>query len=117
MTETAKAPEGKSKADLKAEAKAARDATRDVANGVTRPKAGTQTGKVWTISDDVSKSTGKPAERKDVLARTTAEGINEATAATQYGKWRKYHGLKSEPRPPKAAAPTGSDVSTQASPA
>lgn len=66
---------------------------RDAQNGVTRPKAGTQTGNVWAISDKLSTNEA-PAGRKEVLAEAIAKGINGSTAATQYGRWRKYHGLQ-----------------------
>jgi len=66
---------------------------KDVQNGITRPKAGTKTGRVWEIADKESAKVGKPAKRKDVLDIFVAEGGNVATGATQYGKWRKYHGL------------------------
>ena len=61
-------------------------------NGVTRPKTGAKTGRVWEISDELSTSDG-PAARKDVMAAGEAEGLNSATIATQYGRWRKFHGL------------------------
>ena len=70
------------------------------ANGVVRPNAGTSTGRVWEIADELSAKQGSPVARKDILAATAAESINPATAATQYGKWRKFHGLGKE-----AAAP------------
>jgi len=76
------------------------------AHGVTRPAAGTKTGRVWEISDTLSKAAGKPIARKEVMDMAVAEGINSATIATQYGKWRVYNGLKgvstTEPKPPKA---------------
>jgi hypothetical protein len=63
------------------------------ANGVTRPKDGTSTGRVWQIADGLSAAAGKPATRGDVMVAAKAEGLNEATIATQYGRWRKFHGL------------------------
>lgn len=65
-------------------------------NGITRPKSGTATGRVWEISDTISKDKGAPAPRGEVMAAGKAEGLNEATIATQYGRWRKFHGLKTE---------------------
>lgn len=70
----------------------------DKQNGISRPKSGTKTGRVWEIADELSAATNAPATRKDVLVKTTAESINSATAATQYGRWRKYHGLGAEPK-------------------
>jgi hypothetical protein len=72
---------------------AATQAPKDISNGVTRPKAGTATGRVWQICDELSAASNAPAERAQVIAKATAEGINAATVATQHGKWRKYHGL------------------------
>ncbi len=68
-------------------------APKDIKNGVTRPGAGTKTGRVWEIADKISADTNAPAMRKPVLDEAVKQEINESTAATQYGKWRKYHGL------------------------
>lgn len=73
-------------------------------NGVTRPNQGTNTGTVWEIADTLSKETGKPATRKDVLDKAVDKGINVSTAATQYGQWRKFNGLGKEETAPKAVA-------------
>ena len=75
------------------------------ANGVSRPKYGTSTGRIWEIADHESAKLGSPAPRKIVLELATKEGINESTAATQYGRWRKFHGLKSDPKPVVEKAP------------
>jgi hypothetical protein len=77
-------------------------------NGVTRPKDGTTTGRVWAIADEISAKKGEPADRKTVIEQVVAEQINASTGATQYGKWRKFHGLVGEASPgraPKAAEP------------
>lgn len=75
------------------------------AHGVTRPADGTATGRVWAIADELSKAAGKPIGRGEVMTKGTAEGLNSATIATQYGKWRVFNGLKgvvtTEPKPPK----------------
>lgn len=68
-------------------------ALKDIINGVTRPKAGTVTARVWEICDELSAIAGSPAERAKVINAGISEGINAATIATQHGKWRKYHGL------------------------
>lgn len=81
-------------------------------NGVTRPKEGTSTGRVWEIADTLSADQGEPAKRSDVLSAFTSEGGNPSTGATQYGRWRKFHGLGRE-----AAAATpdaGRDVAEDA---
>jgi len=79
-------------------------------NGVSRPKVGTATERVWAIADALSTAAGKAIERKPVLDAAVAEGINPATAATQYGRWCKFFGVKhapiekaaKEPKAPKA---------------
>ncbi len=75
------------------------------ANGVVRPRSGTATGRIWEIADAKSTELGSPVARKDVLAAAEAEKINAATAATQYGKWRKFHGLGKEVAPAPETAP------------
>ena len=84
-------------------------------NGVTRPKDGTTTGRVWAISDEISAKKGEPADRKTVIEQVVAEGINASTGATQYGKWRKFHGLVGEASPGRAAKPA--DATPPAPPA
>lgn len=70
-------------------------------NGVTMPQKGV-TARVWEIADYYSKETGAPAERADVLAACENEGINPSTATTQYGRWRRFHGIKKETTKKKA---------------
>ncbi len=80
---------------------------RETKNGVTRPGDGTITGRIWAIADEISAAanedgTKAPAMRAPVLNAAVKEKINESTAATQYGKWRKFHGLVGSGRPAKA---------------
>lgn len=49
-----------------------------------RPKEGTTTGRVWEIADNMPN-----ASRSDIIEACINEGINKATASTQYGKWKK----------------------------
>lgn len=54
-----------------------------------RPKAGSSTGKVWDIADEVSQTiTDAKALRKAVIDRCVQEGINQSTASVQFGKWK-----------------------------
>lgn len=87
------------------ETQAAPQPAKDAKNGVTRPKSGTKTGRVWEIADAQSANRGKPALRKDVIAECVSEQINEATAATQYGRWRKYNGLEGRGTEEEEATP------------
>lgn len=84
-------------------------------NGVSRPKTGTKTGRVWEIADTLSAAAGKPAARKDVIEKGLAESINQATIATQYGRWRQFHGLGREKKvaPPAVAGAPTSDVTVE----
>ena len=86
---------------------------KDIQNDVTRPKACTKTGRIWEIADTMSAQEGVPVARKKVLEAAMDEGINAATAATQYGRWRRYHGLRAEAAP-DAEVGEASDVSTEA---
>ena len=83
-------------ADKKAKREAAKAAkiVRAVANGVTRPADGTATARIWQIADEISAAAKAPASRADVLKVAEAEGLNGATCATQYGRWRVFNGLK-----------------------
>lgn len=96
---TVKAAEGEAAAKpAKAEKKAAEPKVErernEKANGVVRPAPDTKTGKVWSIADEMTKEQGTPAKRKDVLNECDAHGIAASTAATQYGRWRKFNGLE-----------------------
>src|SRR5260370_11445023 len=66
-------------------------------NGVTRPRAGTITGRVWEIADEVSKAFGNHDVRKEVIAKGLAAGINAATLQTQISEWRRFQGLGRNP--------------------
>jgi len=63
-------------------------------NGVTRPKAGTACGRIWTVADEMSASLGGPVACADLLAKLTAQGYVEATVRTQYARWRKFYGVE-----------------------
>jgi len=80
-------------------------------NGVRRPKPGTATGRVWEIADELSKEQESPAARADVLKAFEGEGGNSATGATQYGRWRKFHGLgRNKPKAAEEGAPEDAPV-------
>jgi hypothetical protein len=53
-----------------------------------RPRAGTITGRVWEIADRIQRQSGK-AGREAVIKACMSEGINSATASTQYSHWKK----------------------------
>ena len=91
----------KEKADAKAakEAEAAakkaeREAARQVQHGISRPLSGA-TKQVWDLADAISAEARRPAERKEVTERGLAAGLQQGTIHTQYGRWRKFHGLSS----------------------
>lgn len=59
-----------------------------------RPKAGTATGQVWDIADEVyaALEAAGPIDwktlRAAVVAKAVAAGINPATVQVQFGKWK-----------------------------
>lgn len=55
---------------------------------ITRPKAGTVTGRVWEICDKILEVGGKIPTKDGMLLMTGKEGINPSTAMTQFGKWK-----------------------------
>ena len=75
---------------------------RATANGITKPKDGSQTGKVWDIADAISAKKKAPADRAEVMEQAVAAGVNEATVATQYQRWRTFNGVQRTPAAPKA---------------
>jgi len=55
-----------------------------------RPKAGTATGNVWAIADEVRllyPNQELRSLKKEVIVRCTSQNINPATAQVQFGKW------------------------------
>jgi len=69
---------------------------RSTPSPAQRPKPGSTTARVWDICDEQLKKTGQKSiaglNMKDfrvvVMKACEAEGINDSTAATQYGKWK-----------------------------
>lgn len=90
------------------ETKVKEKAPKDERNGVTRPKPGTDTGRIWEIADSISTANQRPAGRSEVLAEAEKQKLNSATAATQFGRWCKYHGVKPTPKP-KAEKPSAEE--------
>lgn len=60
-------------------------------NGVVRPKEGTVTGRVWKICDAIAEQAKAMPERKHVLSEAAKMQINEATARTQFARWKKFN--------------------------
>jgi hypothetical protein len=88
-----KAPAAKAAAKPAKPAKAAKPAEeRQRANGLTRP-LGAKTRIPWDIADQISAKKGEPAKRAEVLEACEKRGVRPATAATQYGRWRRFNGL------------------------
>lgn len=56
------------------------------------PKAGSKTGEVWVIAEEVWQARGCPSDlkaiRKEIIERCESRGINSSTASVQYGKWK-----------------------------
>lgn len=108
----AKADKAAAKAKADADKAAAAPAEKPKAieqNGVTRPASG-KTKLVWDIADQMSATAKAPIDRKaltDVLL-AAPHNLVVGTIHTQYGKWRKFHGLvaaKAEAAPAAPAVP------------
>lgn len=70
-------------------------AAKQQVNGITRPAAGTETGKVWDTADAISASqAGHPAQIAQMKAHPAMKGMNDHTLKTQYARWRSYNGVK-----------------------
>lgn len=62
-------------------------AQREPGEAPAKPKAGSTTGRVWEIAEAMVKGDQLP-DRKAVIGACEGEGVNPATASTQYGKWK-----------------------------
>jgi hypothetical protein len=74
-------------------------------NGITEPREGSKTRRVWDIANEIGTETGAPPTLADVKARAQAEGLNDATIQTQYNRFRKFYGLPPQGRAKKAEEP------------
>jgi hypothetical protein len=65
-------------------------------NGFTRPIAGTKTGLVWDIADEISAKEKRPALRDEVMAeyKTRVADASNGTISTQYSRWCGFHGVQ-----------------------
>lgn len=69
-----------------------------------RPRAGTRTGRVWEVADEITRDRGRRASRLEVVERIAAENGNPATANTQYQHWKtSYDASVKRPPPPRDA--------------
>jgi hypothetical protein len=75
------------------------------ASSPSRPGAGTIGGLVWEWCDGLSQQLGRPVTKDELIAtlksnnaQVNGQLVNEATAATQYSKWRSANGLPKLPR-------------------
>lgn len=83
-------------ADKPAKAPAAPKAPRAPSAPATRPKAGTATGKVWDLADQLWSDTAAndiKAFRTKLTAACEAEGINAGTVGVQFSKWKSSKGI------------------------
>jgi hypothetical protein len=71
----------------------------------SRPAPDTQTGKVWTIADDLKRSLGREPTRAEVIKAAVQAGVNPSTASTQYGRWKKFGSVAPPPPPPPPPKP------------
>lgn len=62
-------------------------------NGFTRPIAGTKTGLVWDVADELSAKLARPAKRDEVIEAYKARvpDAMPGTMSTQYSRWCGFH--------------------------
>lgn len=62
-------------------------------NGFTRPIAGTKTGLVWDVADELSAKLGRPAKRDEVIEeyKKRVPDAMPGTMSTQYSRWCGFH--------------------------
>jgi len=73
-------------------------------NGVTQPREGSKTRRIWNIANEVSTAKNAPALLAEVKDLALAENLNPATIQTQYNRWRTFHGLPPQGRAKSAPA-------------
>jgi hypothetical protein len=103
MKSNKKAPAKKATAPAKANKPAVE---RIEKNEIVKPRPGGLTARVWEISEKLTASLKRTATRAEVMEAAAKEKIQPGTAATQYGYWRRFNGIKgrvSLPKAPKAA--------------
>lgn len=73
----------------------------ETANGVLKPREGTQARKLWELCDGLKKKLGRPPARFEfreaIQAFKGTDGvspINPDSASFQYFAWRKFYGVK-----------------------
>lgn len=68
---------------------------RDRQNGFTRPIAGTKTGLVWDVADELSAKLGRPAKRDEVIEeyKKRVPDAMPGTMSTQYSRWCGFHNV------------------------
>ncbi len=64
---------------------------QDSMSDSVRPLAGTITGRVWDIADEITRKKGRCAERSEVIERFAAQGGNKGTASTTYYNWKRVY--------------------------
>ena len=69
-----------------------------------RPAAGSATGRVWEIADELTRGRGSLPSGREVAEAYYREGGNEGTALTQYSYWKKAYLARVDGARPEAGA-------------
>lgn len=72
-------------------------------NGVTEPREGSKTRRIWDIANEIGAAKGSAPTLAEVKEKAEAEDLNAATIQTQYNRWRKFYNLPPQGRKPKPA--------------
>lgn len=88
-------------------------------NGQTRPEAGSKTGLIWDIGDNIVRTESRVPTKDQVWDLYKAqladkgETAVETTLATQYGRWVIFHGYQQHVKANRAAAKQAKEASEQ----
>jgi hypothetical protein len=90
---------------------------RQQKNGLTRPAAGTTTGKIWDLADKLSAdNNGTPVAIGTLRQHPDMRQVNDHTLKTQFARWRTYHGIKGRAPAQPEPAPQPNRRATDAQP-
>lgn len=68
-----------------------------------------KTGRVWAISDDITREKGRKATRREVMEAYLAEDGNPGTANVQYSNWSKQYDARRASDQPQEAPTSAAD--------
>jgi hypothetical protein len=62
-------------------------------NGISQPKPGGDCAAIWNIASTITAQKKRTATRAEVMEAALKKEFAEGTVATQYQRWKKFHGI------------------------